>query len=394
MKKLLICMLALALLAGCAPASVQEPEDGKLHIVATVFPAYDFARAAAGDLADVELLLPPGTESHSYEPTPADILKVQSCDLFLYLGGDSDQWVETILEAAEPTGRTLALIDCVETLEEEHVEGMQEEVGHHHDEDEDDHDHDHLGTVTEIDEHVWTAPANAAAITRRFGEVLAELDSANGERYRANAEKYAEEIDTLDGEFHAFFDSLPDRTIVFGDRFPLRYFAEEFDLRYYAAFPGCSTQTEPSAATIAFLTDKVREEGISTVWYIEFSNHLVADAIAEAAGAGTAMFHSCHNVSPEELALIEQKMSQIGTRNREAYLRKMALDGYVVQLDLPELKELVSLLRRSSNNLNQLTRRVHETGRVYDADLEDIAQRQEQLWEGVREILTQLSNLS
>ena len=165
-------MLALALLAGCAPASVQEPEDGKLHIVATVFPAYDFARAAAGDLADVELLLPPGTESHSYEPTPADILKVQSCDLFLYLGGDSDQWVETILEAAEPTGRTLALIDCVETLEEEHVEGMQEEVGHHHDEDEDDHDHDHLGTVTEIDEHVWTAPANAAAITRQFGEVL------------------------------------------------------------------------------------------------------------------------------------------------------------------------------------------------------------------------------
>ena len=117
-------------------------------------------------LADVELLLPPGTESHSYEPTPADILKVQSCDLFLYLGGDSDQWVETILEAAEPTGRTLALIDCVETLEEEHVEGMQEEVGHHHDEDEDDHDHDHLGTVTEIDEHVWTAPANAAAITQ------------------------------------------------------------------------------------------------------------------------------------------------------------------------------------------------------------------------------------
>ena len=139
-------------------------------------------------------------------------------------------------------------------------------------------------------------------ITRQFGEVLAELDSANGEQYRANAEKYAEEIDTLDGEFHAFFDSLPDRTIVFGDRFPLRYFAEEFDLRYYAAFPGCSTQTEPSAATIAFLTNKVREEGISTVWYIEFSNHLVADAIAEAAGAETAMFHTCHNVSPNELA--------------------------------------------------------------------------------------------
>ena len=217
---------------------------------------------------------------------------------FLYLGGESDTWVETILESADLRGESLRMVDCVPLLEEETVEGMEDHEGH---------DHDHaegpgLGEVVGYDEHVWTSPQNAAAITRQFGEVLAELDSANGERYRANAEKYAEEIDTLDGEFHAFFDSLPDRTIVFGDRFPLRYFAEEFDLRYYAAFPGCSTQTEPSAATIAFLTDKVREEGISTVWYIEFSNHLVADAIAEAAGAGTAMFHTCHNVSPNELA--------------------------------------------------------------------------------------------
>ena len=131
---------------------------------------------------------------------------------------------------------------------------------------------------------------------------LAALDSTHGAQYRANAEAYAAQIDALDQEFHDFFDALPDRTIVFGDRFPLRYFAEEFHLNYYAAFPGCSTQTEPSAATIAFLTDKVKSEHISTVWYIEFSNHLVADAIAEAAGAGTAMFHSCHNVSPEELA--------------------------------------------------------------------------------------------
>ena len=308
MKKIWMILLILALLTGCGAPAAPKPADGKLHIVATVFPAYDFARAAAGDLADVELLLPPGTESHSYEPTPADILRVQNCDLFLYLGGESDSWVETILDAAEPTGQALAMTDCVETLEEEHTEGMQEEAGHHHEEhgdhdNHDDHDdHDHLGTVTEIDEHVWTSPANAAAITRRFGEELAALDSTHGAQYRANAEAYAAQIDALDQEFHDFFDALPDRTIVFGDRFPLRYFAEEFHLNYYAAFPGCSTQTEPSAATIAFLTDKVKSEHISTVWYIEFSNHLVADAIAEAAGAGTAMFHSCHNVSPEELA--------------------------------------------------------------------------------------------
>ena len=150
MKKIWMILLTLALLTGCGAPAAPKPADGKLHIVATVFPAYDFARAAAGDLADVELLLPPGTESHSYEPTPADILRVQNCDLFLYLGGESDSWVETILDAAEPTGQTLAMIDCVETLEEEHTEGMQEEAGHHHEEhgdhdNHDDHDdHDHL----------------------------------------------------------------------------------------------------------------------------------------------------------------------------------------------------------------------------------------------------------
>ena len=146
MKKIWMILLILALLTGCGAPAAPKPADGKLHIVATVFPAYDFARAAAGDLADVELLLPPGTESHSYEPTPADILRVQNCDLFLYLGGESDSWVETILDAAEPTGQALAMTDCVETLEEEHTEGMQEEAGHHHEEhgDHDDHHHDHF----------------------------------------------------------------------------------------------------------------------------------------------------------------------------------------------------------------------------------------------------------
>ena len=289
----------LLLLSACGQSVEEDTNPDQLTVVATVFPAYDFARAVGGDLADVQLLLPPGTESHSYEPTPADILAVQDCDLFIYLGGESDTWVETILESVELRGQTLRMVDCVPLLEEETVEGMESyEEGH-------DHDHDEapgLGEVVGYDEHVWTSPKNAALITRAVGDKLAELDPANADTYAANSADYAAQIEDLDREFADFFAGVEDRTMVFGDRFPLRYFAEEFGIDYYAAFPGCSTQTEPSAATIAFLTDKVREEHIPTVWYIEFSNHLVADSIAESAGVKTAMFHTCHNVSADDLA--------------------------------------------------------------------------------------------
>ena len=293
MKRIFPALCALLLLTACGPDL--PPEDSERpQIVATVFPAYDFARSAAGELADVTLLLPPGAESHSYEPTPADILRVQRCDLFIYLGGESDAWVDTILSAIEPRGDVLRMIDCVDLLEEETVEGMQ--GGHDHEE-----GHDHLGEVLSMDEHVWTAPRNAAAVTRIIGQRLALLDRSNGEAYAAGAEAYALELEELDRDFTAFFDTLPDRTIVFGDRFPLLYFAEAYDLDYYAAFPGCGAQTEPSAATVAFLTRKVREEGLPAVWYIEFSNHLMADSIAEAAGVETAQFHTCHNVSRADL---------------------------------------------------------------------------------------------
>ena len=300
-KRAFLCMILalLLLLSACGQSVEEDTNPDQLTVVATVFPAYDFARAVGGDLADVQLLLPPGTESHSYEPTPADILAVQDCDLFIYLGGESDTWVETILESVELRGQTLRMVDCVPLLEEETVEGMESyEEGH-------DHDHDEapgLGEVVGYDEHVWTSPKNAALITRAVGDKLAELDPANADTYAANSADYAAQIEDLDREFADFFAGVEDRTMVFGDRFPLRYFAEEFNIDYYAAFPGCSTQTEPSAATIAFLTDKVREEHIPTVWYIEFSNHLVADSIAESAGVKTAMFHTCHNVSADDLA--------------------------------------------------------------------------------------------
>lgn len=321
MKRILIIGLCVLLLTGCSQTAVEQPEeDGRLKVVATVFPAYDFARAVAGDAADVTLLLPPGMESHSYEPTPADILAVQNCDLFIYLGGESDTWVDTILSAIEMEGEVLRMVDCVELLEETHVEGMQMQPGHDHEghdhgEDEpceeeahtDEHDahdshKDHgLGQVVGMDEHVWTSPRNAAEITLEIGTHMAELDGDHALLYQDRAETYAEQILDLHREFEAFFERSGSRTVVFGDRFPLLYFAEEYQLDYYAAFPGCGTQTEPSAATIAFLTEKVRGEQIPTVWYIEFSNHLVADSIAEATETKTAMFHTCHNVTKAEM---------------------------------------------------------------------------------------------
>lgn len=309
MKRLsaaLLCLILLcALLPGCAARpSVSDGQAGGFSIVATSFPAYDLARAVCGQAAEITLLLPPGAESHSYEPTPRDILAVEDCGLFIYLGGESDAWVETILSSLESPPETLRMIDCVDTLDEETLEGMTSQ-GHDHDHEEHDEDHDHdghgLGEVHEIDEHVWTAPENAGRIARAIAERMAALDSANAESYLAAADAYQAEIDALDRDFRDFFAALPTKTLVFGDRFPLRYFAEAYGLTCYAAFPGCATQTEPSAATVAFLTEKVESEGISTVFYIEFSNHLVADSIAEAAGAKTALFHSCHNVSRQDL---------------------------------------------------------------------------------------------
>ena len=303
MKRWISALLCAALslgLAGCAAPAPEQP-DGKLRVVATVFPGYDFARAVCGDLGEVTMLLPPGAESHSYEPTPADILAVQNCDLFIYIGGESDAWVDTLLESAQPQGAQLRMLECVDTLEEETVEGMTA-AGHDHDHGHDDHDdHGGLGKVVDVDEHVWTSPRNAIRITQAIAEEAERLDPAHAESYASQAADYEAQLTQLDADFTAFFAGLDHPTLIFGDRFPLRYFAEAYGLTYYAAFPGCSAQTEPSAATIAFLTDKVKQEKIPTIYYIEFSNHLVADSIAEITGAGTAEFQTCHNVSRQQM---------------------------------------------------------------------------------------------
>ena len=294
-------LMAVILAAGIAAAAVtgcgvkqEEPDDGKLKIVTTIFPQYDFVRAIAGGTGavNVRMLLSPGEEVHSYEPTPLDIKEIQNCDLFIYVGAENDVWVDRILEnMGDKRPETLRLVDLTETVAEESVEGMMEEKGHDHEE----------SREEEADEHVWTSPVKAAEITEAIAQKMAELDPPNADNYLANAQDYEATILDLDAQFRQIAENAERKILVFGDRFPIRYFAEGYGLDYFAAFPGCSSESEPSASTLAFLIDKVRSERIPVVFNIELSNGNIARAICESSGAAGRTLHSCHNVTKEQM---------------------------------------------------------------------------------------------
>lgn len=282
-------LLLSLLLTGCSSAAPAEESGDIPELVATVFPAYDFARQIAGDRARVTLLVPPGSESHSFEPTPRDMARIEGCALLICNGGESEAWLDQILEDREQVP-VLSMLSCVQALEEETVEGMQE-VYEGPEEDE----------GPEYDEHVWTSPVNAVLICRALCEKLCELDPEGEESYRANLAAYEEQLWELDAAFREAVKNGQRDTVIFADRFPVRYFTEEYGLRYYAAFPGCADDAEPSAKTVAFLIDKVRQEQIPAVFTIEFSDQKMADVICEDTGCQKLLFHSCHNVSAEEL---------------------------------------------------------------------------------------------
>lgn len=483
MKRVFSLLLAAFMLTGLLSAcGVSKSESAvgantKLSIVTTIFPQYDFTRQIVGDYADVTMLLKPGAESHSYEPTPQDIKKIQNADLFIYTGGENDVWVDNILASmGDKKPETLKLLDCVSTVTEEVVEGMEHghEDGeeHHHNDGEfedsevkdrslsdwsgdwqsaypylldgtldevfrhkaeeeqdkteeeykayystgfqtdverikisgdkisffqagkessaeytykgyeiltydsgekgvryqfestspaseapkyiqfsdhlieptegvehfhiysgndgfsallkemenwptyfdssltgeeiademighDGHEHDH---EEEPDEHVWTSPENAIQIVEKITGILAEKDPANAAAYTANSTAYVEQLRDLDKSFRDTVETGKRKTLLFGDRFPFRYLADAYGLKYYAAFTGCSTETEASAATVAFLTDKTKEEKIPVVFTIELSNEKIADSICDATGAKRLTLHSCHNVSADDFA--------------------------------------------------------------------------------------------
>jgi zinc transport system substrate-binding protein len=284
---MLAAILAAALFTGCAKAPATESDDAKINVVATIFPPYDFARAIAWDKANITMLLPPASESHSFEPTPQDIIKIQNCDLFIYVGGESDEWVNDVLASMDTSKmKIVTLMDCVEVVEEVVVEGMEDE--------------EESGEEIEYDEHVWTSPRNAKLIVQKISDALCDIDAGNANTYKANTAAYLSDLDELDAEFRAVTDNAARKTIIFGDRFPFRYFADAYGLEYYAAFPGCSTETEASAATVAFLIDKVKAEKIPVVFHIELGNTKMADAIAEQTGAKVLELHAAHNISKDD----------------------------------------------------------------------------------------------
>lgn len=308
----------------------RQEDSGRLCVTATIFPYYDFARQIAGDRVRLKLVVPAGMDSHSFEPTPADMREIQESDILLYNGGEMEQWVDAVLEALDSSHiRAVRMMDLVDVLEEETVEGMESEHGHDHDhgtaealQEEDhgsgaDYEPGQLHAI-EYDEHIWTSPVNGMAIVKEICQVFSEEDPENREFYQENARRYLKELAVLDEEFRQLMEEAREDMIILGDRFPFRYLAEAYGIQYRAAFAGCSGDTEPSARTIAYLINQVKERELPAVYYLELSSHRVAEIIGEETGAEPLLLHSCHNVTRKEfdegityLQLMEQNVRNL-----------------------------------------------------------------------------------
>ncbi len=310
MKKYITSLLtAVFLMTALFGATVHASAaaDEKLNIVATIFPLYDFSRAIAGDKAEVTMLLKPGAEIHSFDPSPADMIKIQNADVFLYVGGESDVWVDEILSSMDISNKQIIrLMDAVTLVNEETVEGMQEEEEHHHegeaaedgqDHEDEDADDDHEHEEAEYDEHIWTSPKNAVQMVNAIADAMMAADEANKDTYKENADAYTTKIQAVDQAFEAVVSQAAHHMLVFGDRFPFRYFADAYKLEYRAAFPGCSTETEASAATLAYLIDTVKAQGLPYIYTIELSNGNIARSISEQTGAQVLTLQSCQGIS-------------------------------------------------------------------------------------------------
>lgn len=294
MKKYIYVLLSAVLivcsLSACSSGNGQAAAaDRKIQIVTTIFPEYDWVMNVLGDNpagAEVTMLLDSGVDLHSYQPTTNDILKISTCDLFIYVGGESDEWVEDALkEAMNKDMKVINLLDVLgdSVKEEEVVEGMQaDEDEHEHEEDEhEEHEHEHEEGEIEYDEHVWLSLKNASVLVRKISEVMQTVDPDHADVYKTNTSAYTEKLDALDAEYQAAADEASFNTLLFGDRFPFRYLVDDYGLDYFAAFVGCSAETEASFETVTFLAQKVDELSLPAVMTIEGADHRIAETIVQ-----------------------------------------------------------------------------------------------------------------
>lgn len=268
--------------AFCSCGEV-ERSTGKISVVTTIFPYYDFARSVSKGTCDVDMLLKPGSDVHSFEPTPSDILKIRNADLFIYNGGESDEWVDSILESLGDTDKpvVMKMTDYVKPLTEMNAD--------HHAEDEE-------------DEHIWTSLDNAKTLVSKISDEVSKLDQKNKSIYHKNSLDYIEKISKVQGEIENTVNSSKSKKIVVGDRFPLLYFATEFSLDWECAFPGCSTETEPSLDRLSKLTDTIEKDKIKTILKLEMSENKVADTLADETNTKVRIFYSAESVSKEDFA--------------------------------------------------------------------------------------------
>lgn len=268
--------------AFCSCGEV-ERSTGKISVVTTIFPYYDFARSVSKGTCEVDMLLKPGSDVHSFEPTPSDILKIRNADLFIYNGGESDEWVDSILESLGDTDKPVVMKMT------DYVKPLTEMDADHHAEDEE-------------DEHIWTSLDNAKTLVSKISDEVSKLDQKNKSVYSKNSSDYIEKISKVQSEIENTVNSSKSKKIVVGDRFPLLYFATEFSLDWECAFPGCSTETEPSLDRLSKLTDTIEKDKIKTILKLEMSENKVADTLADETNTKVRIFYSAESVSKEDFA--------------------------------------------------------------------------------------------
>lgn len=299
---LLLCMIAICF-GGCTYHSYG---NDKIKVVATIFPQYDFARAVAGGNADITMLLHPGEDTHTFEPSPRDIVDIQNCDIFIYTGGESDAWIDDLLLSINTENMTvISLADII---------GIEEHDHHHHD-----HDHEEEA----YDEHVWTSPEYAVKIIEEICNAFCKRDPNNGTTYISNTVDYVKQINDLDLEITDIVKNSAHKTLIFGDRFPLLHFVKRYGLDYEAAFPGCSGSTESNPKRIAQMINYVKDNNVSIIFKVELSNGNIANTISEDTGAEVKTFYTCHSITKDDF---ENGETYVSLMRRNVELLKEALN--------------------------------------------------------------------